>query len=129
MGKKLKGLLLALVVCLQAVVPVVKADAATVLYNNATGSEGSYNYELWKDYGDTSMTLKGNGLFECWWENIGNALFRNGIYTCKSAVHRRKYYIPAVLECTYIQAYEQNDFRNRALQGLGTHGYADGSDL
>ncbi len=79
MSKKLKGLLLALVLCLQVVVPAAKADAATVLYNNATGKEGNYNYELWKDYGSTSMTLKGNGLFECWWENIGNALFRKGI--------------------------------------------------
>ncbi|MDD5899897.1 MAG: glycoside hydrolase family 11 protein, partial [Lachnospiraceae bacterium] len=79
MSKKLKGLLLALVVCLQAVVPVARAEAATVLYNNATGSEGRYNYELWKDYGDTSMTLKGNGLFECWWQNIGNVLFRKGV--------------------------------------------------
>ncbi len=79
MSKKLKGLLLALVLCLQVVVPANKADAANVLYNNATGTEGAYNYELWKDYGDTSMTLKGNGLFECWWENIGNALFRKGI--------------------------------------------------
>ena len=79
MGKKLKGLLLALVLCLQVVVPAAKADAATVLYNNATGKEGNYNYELWKDYGSTSMTLNGNGLFECWWENIGNALFRKGV--------------------------------------------------
>ena len=79
MGKKLKGLLLALVLCLQVVVPATKADAATVLYNNATGYEGNYAYELWKDYGDTSMTLKGNGLFECWWQNIGNVLFRKGV--------------------------------------------------
>ncbi len=79
MSKKLKGLLLALVLCLQVVVPATKADAATVLYNNATGYEGNFAYELWKDYGDTSMTLKGNGLFECWWENIGNALFRKGV--------------------------------------------------
>ncbi len=79
MSKKLKGLLLALVLCLQVVVPASKAEAATVLYNNATGYEGNYAYELWKDYGDTSMTLKGNGLFECWWENIGNVLFRKGV--------------------------------------------------
>ena len=78
MSKKLKGLLLALVLCLQVVVPAAKAEAATVLYNNATGYEGSYAYELWKDYGSTSMTLNGNGLFECWWENIGNVLFRKG---------------------------------------------------
>ena len=79
MSKKLKGLLLALVLCLQVVVPASKAEAATVLYNNATGYEGNYAYELWKDYGSTSMTLKGNGLFECWWQNIGNALFRKGV--------------------------------------------------
>ena len=79
MGKKLKGLLLALVLCLQVVVPATKADAATVLYDNATGYEGNYAYELWKDYGETSMTLKGNGLFECWWQNIGNVLFRKGV--------------------------------------------------
>ena len=79
MSKKLKGLLLTLVLCLQVVVPAAKADAATVLYNNATGYEGNYAYELWKDYGDTSMTLKGNGLFECWWQNIGNVLFRKGV--------------------------------------------------
>ena len=34
---------------------------------------------LWKDYGDTSMTVKGGGTFECWWQNIGNALFREGV--------------------------------------------------
>jgi len=79
MGKKLKGLLLALVVCLQVVVPATTADAATVLYNNKTGSQDGYNYELWKDYGSTSMTLNAGGTFECWWENIGNALFRKGV--------------------------------------------------
>lgn len=79
MRKKLKGLLLALVLCLQAVVPTVTAEAATVLYNNTTGSQDGYNYELWKDYGSTSMTLNSGGTFECWWENIGNALFRKGI--------------------------------------------------
>ncbi|MBQ9766844.1 MAG: glycoside hydrolase family 11 protein [Lachnospiraceae bacterium] len=79
MSKKLKGLLLTLALCLQVVVPAAKAEAATVLYNNATGSEGGYNYELWKDYGSTSMTLNGGGKFECWWQDIGNALFRKGI--------------------------------------------------
>ncbi|MBO4510051.1 MAG: glycoside hydrolase family 11 protein [Lachnospiraceae bacterium] len=53
--------------------------AATVLYNNAEGNDGAYTYVLWKDYGDTSMTVNGNGQFECWWQNIGNALFREGV--------------------------------------------------
>ncbi|MBQ9766845.1 MAG: glycoside hydrolase family 11 protein [Lachnospiraceae bacterium] len=79
MRKKLKGLLLTLAVCLQVVVPAAKADAATVLYNNATGTEDGYDYELWKDYGSTSMTLNGGGKFECWWQDIGNALFRKGL--------------------------------------------------
>ena len=77
--KRVLCVLMTLMMCLQVVVPAAKAEAATVLYNNATGYEGNYAYELWKDYGDTSMTLKGNGLFECWWENIGNVLFRKGV--------------------------------------------------
>ena len=104
MGKKLKGLLLALVLCLQVVVPATKADAATVLYNNATGYEGNYAYELWKDYGDTSMTLKGNGLFECWWENIGNVLFRKGVkWDCT-----KTYSQLGNITCTYGVDYQPN---------------------
>ncbi|MBQ8800483.1 MAG: glycoside hydrolase family 11 protein [Lachnospiraceae bacterium] len=79
MGKKLKGLLLSLVICLQLIVPATKADAATVLSANATGTQDGYNYELWKDYGTTSMTLNAGGTFDCSWSNIGNALFRKGI--------------------------------------------------
>jgi peptidoglycan/xylan/chitin deacetylase (PgdA/CDA1 family) len=48
------------------------------LYNNATGNQDGYDYELWKDYGTTSMTLNGGGAFDCSWSNIGNALFRKG---------------------------------------------------
>lgn len=53
-------------------------SAATVLTGNATGTEDGYSYELWKDYGNTTMTLLGNGAFSCEWNNIGNALFRTG---------------------------------------------------
>ncbi|MBR3484556.1 MAG: glycoside hydrolase family 11 protein, partial [Lachnospiraceae bacterium] len=55
------------------------AKAAQVYYNNTEGNDGAYTYVLWKDYGDTSMTVKGGGTFECWWQNIGNALFREGV--------------------------------------------------
>lgn len=48
------------------------------LYNNEIGKIGSYSYELWKDYGSTRMGLFGEGLFDCWWQDIGNALFRIG---------------------------------------------------
>lgn len=79
MSKKIKGLLLSLVLCLQLVVPSTRAEAATTLSDNATGTQDGYNYELWKDYGTTSMTLNAGGTFDCSWSNIGNALFRKGI--------------------------------------------------
>lgn len=53
-------------------------QAATTLYDSKTGTEDGYDYELWKDRGTTSMTLTGNGTFECSWSNINNALFRTG---------------------------------------------------
>ena len=53
--------------------------AADVIYDNIEGRDGEYTYSLWKDYGNTRMTLKGNGKFECSWQDIGNALFREGI--------------------------------------------------
>jgi len=80
MSKKLTAVALSLILCFGILTAGMDtARAATVLYNNSTGSEGGYNYELWKDYGSTSMTLNGGGRFECWWENIGNALFRKGL--------------------------------------------------
>ena len=79
MRRKLKGMLLALVMCVQLVLPSAEVHAAQTIYNNTTGNEDGYDYELWKDYGTTSMTLNGGGTFSCQWSNIGNALFRKGI--------------------------------------------------
>ncbi len=78
LNQKLKAAVLAVVLCLQLLVPAMDVYAAQTYYNNKTGNEDGYDYELWKDYGSTSMTTKGGGNFECWWENIGNALFRKG---------------------------------------------------
>lgn len=75
--KKLMGIV-ALLMCLTLVAPTVTIEAATTIYNNQTGTQDGYNYELWKDYGTTSMTLNGGGTFSCQWSNIGNALFRKG---------------------------------------------------
>ena len=159
--KKLMGIV-ALLMCLTLVAPTVTIEAATTIYNNQTGTQDGYNYELWKDYGTTSMTLNGGGTFSCQWSNIGNALFRKGkkfdatktysqlgnitidygcnyqpngnsylcVYGwsksplvefyivdswCKSAIHRRKHDLQTVLECTYKQTYERNDFRDRTF--------------
>ncbi len=53
-------------------------NTQNVITENKTGQIDGYSYELWKDYGSTSMTLLGGGKFSCNWSNIGNALFRIG---------------------------------------------------
>ncbi len=79
MKRRIQSVLLALVLCLGMIVPSAEVHAAQTLYNNTTGNEDGYDYELWKDYGTTSMTLNGGGTFSCSWSNIGNALFRKGV--------------------------------------------------
>ena len=50
-----------------------------VFTENITGTADGYDYELWKDNGDTSFTVEpGGGTFSCEWSNINNALFRRG---------------------------------------------------
>lgn len=78
MRKTLKSVLLLLVLCLQMILPSVNVQAATTYYGNKTGNEDGYDFELWKDRGDTTMTLNGGGNFSCSWGNINNALFRKG---------------------------------------------------
>ncbi len=56
----------------------VKLDAATTVTSNQTGIHDGYDYELWKDSGNTSMTLKDGGTFSCEWDNINNVLFLKG---------------------------------------------------
>ena len=53
-------------------------NAQQTITENATGMVDGLNYELWKDNGQTSMTLLGGGKFSCSWSNINNALFRIG---------------------------------------------------
>lgn len=77
--KSLKGVLLSVVLCAQLLMPTTSVQAAETLYDNEIGTQDGYSYELWKDYGTTSMTLNGGGTFSCQWSDIGNALFRKGI--------------------------------------------------
>ena len=76
--KNLLCVLITLVMCL-VTMPAANISAATVLTENKTGNEDGYDYELWKDSGNTTMTLTGGGTFSCEWSNINNALFRKGI--------------------------------------------------
>ena len=75
----LKKLRLLFVMCigLTLILTAVPAHARTIT-NNEMGNHSGYDYELWKDYGNTSMTLNNGGAFSAGWNNIGNALFRKG---------------------------------------------------
>lgn len=82
--KNLLSVLLTLITCV-TMIPMTFVSGLTVLTESKIGEEDGYSYELWKDYGNTTMTLTGNGAFTCSWDNIGNALFRTGRkYGCTS---------------------------------------------
>ena len=53
-------------------------EVPPVLTENQLGTVDGYDYEIWKDYGNTEMTLTGEATFTCNWEDINNALFRIG---------------------------------------------------
>ncbi len=53
-------------------------DNMRVWTESELGRKSGYDYELWKDVGNTSMELKENGTFSCSWSEINNALFRAG---------------------------------------------------
>ena len=83
--KKLKGIVAGLLAAAMLACPVglskTESKAASygqTIYNNDSGQIDGVDYTLWKDYGNTSMTLNGGGAFSCSWNNIGNALFRTG---------------------------------------------------
>lgn len=78
MKHKLTAVLLAVVMTASLASSSMTAKAADTLYNNKTGAQDGYDYELWKDTGNTSMTLNPGGTFECSWSSINNALFRKG---------------------------------------------------
>lgn len=77
--RRWKTMLLSMLICVSLIMPSTFVQAAQTIYDNEIGTQDNYNYELWKDYGTTSMTLNGGGTFSCQWSNIGNALFRKGI--------------------------------------------------
>ena len=57
--------------------PTLSLEGKVYSYNTKGNSDG-YDYELWKDTGDTSFTVSEGGTFTCEWDNINNALFRKG---------------------------------------------------
>ena len=75
--KRLVGGAAAAMMCFTGL-SAIPASADQTFYNNKTGNEDGYAYELWKDTGNTRMTITGGGSFSCEWSNINNCLFRKG---------------------------------------------------
>ncbi len=53
-------------------------EIGTVVTENTLGNIDGCDYELWKDKGNTTMTLSGGGTYDCDWSDINSALFRIG---------------------------------------------------
>jgi endo-1,4-beta-xylanase len=53
--------------------------SSKTISSNATGKQGNYYYEYWKDNGTGTMTLGDSCNFTCQWGSVGNILFRKGI--------------------------------------------------
>ena len=78
--QKIFALILSLILCFgSSFFSNEYVKAATIIYDSIEGRDGDFTYSLWKDYGNTKMILNGDGKFECSWDDIGNALFREGI--------------------------------------------------
>jgi len=57
----------------------VQMSSAETICSNRIGSQGDYDYELWKASGGTAcMTLNSGGTFSCEWSNAQNMLCRKG---------------------------------------------------
>lgn len=101
MKRRLKAMLLSMLLCASLVVPSTFVQAAQTIYDNKIGTQDNYNYELWKDYGTTSMTLNSGGTFSCQWSNIGNALFRKGIKFDSTKTYQQLGNISVEYGCNY----------------------------
>ena len=79
----------------------VNVQADVTITSNQTGTHGGYNYELWKDSGNTTMVLKDGGAFSCSWNNINNALFRKGKKYNETQTHQQIGNITMTYACDY----------------------------
>ncbi len=101
--KQRNKLAFAMVLCLSIFTTLFNTNvqAATTITSNDTGNHGGYDYELWKDSGNTSMTLNDGGTFSCEWNNIGNALFRKGKKYNETQTHGQIGDISVKFGCDY----------------------------
>jgi len=94
-------LLLAMLMCVTFTLATVSLQAQTTITSNQTGVHDGYNYELWKDSGNTRMTLNSGGTFYCEWSNINNALFRKGKKFDETKTHQQLGNISVNYGCNY----------------------------
>ncbi|GFN31245.1 glycoside hydrolase family 11 protein [Paenibacillus xylaniclasticus] len=85
--RKMKWML-AMLLSFTLALPAGVANAVTIT-NNESGTHDGYYYELWKDSGNTSMTLNSGGTFSATWSNINNALFRKGKKFNETQTHQQ----------------------------------------
>ena len=92
---------LAILICFTLVLPAATAQGSMTLTSNQTGNHDGYDYELWKDSGNTRMTLNNGGNFSCEWSNINNALFRKGKKFNETQTHQQIGNISIDYGCDY----------------------------
>ena len=100
MKRKMK-VFFAILACFTLIVPATIVQGATTITSNQTGNHDGYDYELWKDSGNTSMTLNNGGNFSCEWNNINNALFRKGKKFNETQTHQQLGNISVDYGCNY----------------------------
>ena len=111
--KKLIKLLL--VVLLVAVYTQVQAQTSITLKSNASGTFDGYYYELWKDTGNTTMTVYTQGRYSCQWSNINNALFRTG------KKYNQNWQSLGTIRITYSATYNPNGNSYLCVYGWSTN--------
>ena len=87
-----------------------------IIIENQIGEIGNYTYELWKDFGQTKMILKGDGKFSWSWDNIDSALFRIGKRWDSTKAHK---------EIGNIKANFEFDYESKGTIHLSIYGFTD----
>lgn len=80
--KNLPGIIIILMLCIAVLCSCAAGDTdfeSITLTDSMIGEVDGYSYELWKDSGNTTMTVDKDGTFTCEWSNINNCLFRRGM--------------------------------------------------
>lgn len=93
----------------------VSAQTSITLTSNASGTFDGYYYELWKDSGNTTMTVYTQGRFSCQWSNINNALFRTG------KKYNQSWTSLGTIKITYSATYNPNGNSYLCIYGWSTN--------